>query len=500
MASPPPCLVLFSSGSNAQNQLSHSQQEDSHVFLPCVSASSSSTTELNVSSFPPPGTRSIVQLAFGANHTTCLLERSGGDREVWGCGDGERGQLGMEEKEHDEEEGGEGGFRRLKLPPFPPELMVGLDSGEGGYDYQPIKIAASWTTTFIAFSSILRSKSSSTSSSSSLPSPPPDLLLAMGTNDFAELGNGRRGRSDGEEKFSWHVFRDERTVDLVSGPRHLLLLLLGKVNERSNQQRLVGWGAARHGQLSSSPLSTLPPLVSSSANGSTPPPPAVVLVPTPLLLLPSSPSLALGAVPQLALGLHHTLILNHTFNPSCSQLQILGRSTNPATQISLPSLHDASCSPPPSSNILQIAATWSSSILLLSTSTTTTTTESLPSILSYSKSKSSSSTKQPTLLTLPPNATSPTLRAGSEHVLVSLWIPQEKEGVKEVWGWGWNEHGNMGDGGTENWEEKEGLRRVWPSSSFSSSSSSKEEVERRGGQVVECWAGNGTSWVLVERS
>lgn len=70
------------------------------------------------------------------------------------------------------------------------------------------------------------------------------------------------------------------------------------------------------------------------------------------------------------------------------------------------------------------------------------------------------------------------LAAGSEHVLALLAFNQQRE----VWGWGWNEHGNLGL--KENLEDIKIPVRVWTS-------------EGRNEKVHSIHAGYGTSWIVV---
>jgi len=63
---------------------------------------------------------------------------------------------------------------------------------------------------------------------------------------------------------------------------------------------------------------------------------------------------------------------------------------------------------------------------------------------------------------------------GSEHVLCVL-------GQAEVWGWGWNEHGNLATGSLD---DVKAPVRIWPSSPAQ-------------GEAAGVWAGCGTSWIAV---
>lgn len=387
-------LLLLSTGSNSSNQLSHSFDEDTHVFHPCTS----STGTL----FPPPDTTRILNVAFGANHTVCLLEDDRGARSVWGCGGNGAGQLGADTKAE--------GFRELAWPSVPDEL--GLKNNVDDVIatlYAPKLVAASWTTTFVAFSP------------QSTSSPLPDILLALGSNDFSELGNGSRGGSDGS---AWHVFPDETIERLVAGPRHAILTTTTK----ASRQRVLGWGAARHSQLSSSGEA-----------------PATVTTPT-ALSLPSD-----DAIVDIALGFRHSLLLTST-----ARVLALGRPTNPAVISSFDGV------------VSQMAATWSSSYVF-----------SASAAVVHSFGKLSS--------TWPISLPSPArLIAGSEHILF------HSLSSGEILGWGWNEHGNLGDGTLLDRTEP---GRVWPPVG----GGGLEEEEVAGRKAVACWAGYGTSWILTER-
>ncbi|KAJ7811776.1 regulator of chromosome condensation 1/beta-lactamase-inhibitor protein II [Mycena olivaceomarginata] len=71
---------------------------------------------------------------------------------------------------------------------------------------------------------------------------------------------------------------------------------------------------------------------------------------------------------------------------------------------------------------------------------------------------------------------------GSEHVLASFTVLSSS--TTEVWGWGWNEHGNLGVGTTED------VRipvKIWP-----------REAEQATSGRVGIWAGSGTSWIVIQ--
>ena len=61
----------------------------------------------------------------------------------------------------------------------------------------------------------------------------------------------------------------------------------------------------------------------------------------------------------------------------------------------------------------------------------------------------------------------------------------------EVWAWGWNEHGNLGNGDTQNLTTP---AKIWDQFDRISGSSRMSE----GGRVMGVWAGCGTSWIITE--
>ncbi|KAH9926489.1 uncharacterized protein B0H18DRAFT_1006391, partial [Fomitopsis serialis] len=56
--------------------------------------------------------------------------------------------------------------------------------------------------------------------------------------------------------------------------------------------------------------------------------------------------------------------------------------------------------------------------------------------------------------------------------------------AREVWGWGWNEHGNLGI-----------VRRRTPVLLYGCG----RRMGRLANRAVGIWGGNGTSWILVKR-
>jgi protein ATS1 len=144
----------------------------------------------------------VKAMASGGSHTLLLAQSTScRDLVLYGAGSNAHGQLGQGPDLL--------GFTPLSIP--------------HPADYSPVLIACAWTTSYIVY------RSSSPSN--------PDLLASLGSNDFDELG-------DGDLKLP----NNENIKSVSSGQRHVLCLIESTTTPK---QRILGWGAARHGQLSS---------------------------------------------------------------------------------------------------------------------------------------------------------------------------------------------------------------------------------------------------------
>lgn len=229
-------LLLSSCGSNAHGQLGNGSADDAHTFQPCL---------------VPPGTSRVVHVATGANHTLILLENRNGRRELWGCGDGRKGQLGKGNKQLTS-------FERIQLSL--------ADEGLGDYTLKFVE--ATWETSYAVLSSEGHS----------------DTVISFGSDDYGDLGVGG-GSKDSDKDF--HVvsfdhllpFGMKEIIAISTGQRHVVVEV-----RSSSSLFLVGWGLSRHGQLGSpagSPFASIPRFVTDG--------------------LPD-------ACISCALGIHHTLV------------------------------------------------------------------------------------------------------------------------------------------------------------------------------------------------
>jgi len=211
-------MILLSAGSNAQGQLATGDKEDVHEFKRALFEVESSVQS------SAPG--EILQLACGANHTLILL-RNNADRSlsVYGTGDGSKSQLGLRADVRE-------GTRHFK------QLVIMGDSTPA--DEVSI-VQASWETSFV----VVRST-------------PHDRILSFGSNDFGLLGMGDTTTAAVKDSLTVNKVRLDhlvpqstaslRVTHLKAGPRHVLAVLQ-YIEEGIEREMLIGWGAARHGQL-----------------------------------------------------------------------------------------------------------------------------------------------------------------------------------------------------------------------------------------------------------
>lgn len=425
-------LILLSSGSNARGQLGHGTLDDSHSFQKC-----------SFDGYPsdnlPSGTTRVVDIAAGANHTVVLLELAcptGGLRlEVWGSGDGRRGQLGSK-------------YQREPTPTLFQKLELPI-SGLEGYSFK--FIAATWETSYIVLCCDGRD----------------DLVISMGSDDYGDLGigdlhgTGQLLRKDFNVVSFDGLFCKETStakdshivVDAITaGQRHVILSLRVAVEGKS-EQVLVGWGMSRHGQLG--------PSTSSSK------------IPAPQII---AKPLADDPVTASSLGMHHSVLLHASGNISAlgsdrkGQLQGVSKIKN---------VGDISCTWNGTYCTVRDDKAWS----ILSSGSNT------HGQLGRETGDSPSAEVVNFPLTLDTLGTSVHVVCGSEHVLALIRSSSPNSGHKspEVWGWGWNEHGNLGLGHTE---DVKFPVRIW--------SPRNEVASTRIRSVHGVWAGCGTSWICFQ--
>ncbi|RDB28740.1 Secretion-regulating guanine nucleotide exchange factor [Hypsizygus marmoreus] len=433
--------ILLSSGSNAHGQLSNGTVDDSHEFLPC-----------SFYSFPPgtmpPQTRRVVDIASGANHTIILLETydsSGAlQTDIWGCGDGSSGQLGATYK------AGEPSaiFR-------PIELSLGRE----GLDGHHVKlVSACWETIYVVLDGEGKG----------------DILLSLGSDDFGHLGVGDVNKGKGREITKpFHIvefrhltieglsFTDATITiqSITSGQRHVVACLQVSWNHGRTRNCMVGWGASRHGQLGIHAKDGRPiPFLST---------PSIVYIDD-----PNDPTTS------TALGNQHTVFLH-----ASGKVTALG--SNRKGQLNR--LENAQ-------RVTSLGCTWNGTYVLVRRDDGNTqilaTGSHAHGQLGRKLTIRPSSVNFPSLapVELDPSSNNGHVSAiacGTEHILALVSGPAEVSGTS-VWGWGWNEHGNLGTGTTDNVFVPV---KIWPLAS-------KDETQASH-KAIAIWAGSGTSWIYA---
>ncbi|KAG1779611.1 regulator of chromosome condensation 1/beta-lactamase-inhibitor protein II [Suillus placidus] len=411
-----PYLRLLAAGSNARGQLANGSDDDSHTFKECRFRGC-------IEGMLPLNTLRILQLATGANHTLVLLELGDGRTELWGCGDGRKGQLGPEYME--------------QLTEFTP-ISTPLYKTYASQGYTCCLIAAAWETSYLVLK---------------LPSRP-DVVISMGSNDFGALGVGTKHATATPAVVSFdHLTIEGRSIkpsglvveSIVAGPRHVVLHVRTVLN---NEHTLIGWGLARHGQL-----------------GDT----KVVNYDRPYII---SLGVSPDPVQTCSLGLQHTVVCHQS-----------GRTTafgsNKKGQLHRMDSWE---------RVRQVGCTWNGTYLLRDDDENTllsTGSNAHGQLGRESQVEENEVTVGPVEFTSH-DGKLPSLKffaCGSEHVMTVI-SPYGSSDM-EIWGWGWNEHGNLGLDHTDDVPKP---IKIWPAGGG----------HALDGRIARVWAGNGTSWILSQ--
>ncbi|TEB32313.1 RCC1/BLIP-II [Coprinellus micaceus] len=449
-------LQLLSSGSNAHGQLGHSQNEDSNTFIPC-----------NFLGIPkgelPAGAVGISQVATGANHSVVLLNFSPLDgqaepyTELWGCGDGRAGQLGEWYKKG----------VHLNSKPTRTDVFRKLQFPLKEYDlenYQCKLVAAGWETTYLVLSPSSNVRSGSRG----------DIVISMGSDDWGDLGIGPAKPQPERSKTAMTytpshlnvVSFDSILIDgsplssqgllkvdsLAANQHHVLAHLRAEGPERNGC--VVGWGAARHGQISP-PATASPPSAVPSKRPS--------VFDTPRFICVEDPD---DPFVKCAVGSQHSALLKASRTLIClgsnrkGQLNVLG-----------------------SSRTRTVDCTWNGTFTSTfdeekgygMRATGSNTHGQLGSGSLELSAQESADGVRPVFPERLRQSKLSKLACGTEHVL-TLW--ETPDSHREVWAWGWNEHGNLGLGTTQD-------------------AHSPVRIPISTG-VRDVWAGSGTSWIVCD--
>ena len=426
--------VLLSAGSNSGGQLGLGHGEDAHVLQVCQSEHDS---------FPPAGME-MVCLASGSNHAVAVVRPRGcrTGKQLWASGCGRQGQLGKRIESVNR-------FQRLDL-----QLDLALD-GEMESQWEPVQAACGWNSTFV----VLRRHSSCSIDDD-------DMFLVLGRdNDFGQLGTGESRRSK-ETISRIHMPQPHakcgpmRISDIACGLRHAVVscnvVQNGVDGVEQHWARLYGWGAARHGQLDTC-ADRAPPTVHWHPH---------------LIDEWQCVGGMEGGRSTLGAGKEHTVyhVSDALDVHRRGTLATLGSNRQGQRQVASAVKADVS----------RIAVTWNATLVQLLSG-------EIVGSGNNSKGQLGTAVEQDgvfraDLAILGETRRVEALVCGSEHTLV---LVNGSESNCEVWGWGWNEHGNLAQ---DDEEDRVMPVRVWPPNGV---------APVQGGEARHVWAGCGTTFVEV---
>ncbi|KAK0555572.1 Tryptophan--tRNA ligase, mitochondrial [Tilletia horrida] len=485
-------FFLLAAGSNAQGQLAIGHVEDAHEWTPtlCRWHDEREGESSKLVSFPPTGTK-VITLVGGANHSIAIVEdQQTAARTLWGAGDARRGQLGPHLQQSFESVPTFAGLKPecwfSSLPkPSAPSTSSSLSTGP--HAQQVIAVAAAWESSYIALPSSSAAED--------------DTLLSLGNdNDFGQLGIGATLATDElvhrvDLRAAIRTFQQEsgegtakedgrdrlNVISLSAGVRHVCAVVRLKrtrggaeaerdgiqdplsQNTTSDRPRtfLIGWGAARHGQLAHrSTRNQAQRGTSKNAQRA--------------VWLPRVIDAWAGAVDvQVSCGRDHTVYLVKHGNSKCG-------SPPSAELFTFGSNRQGQClSMPlsiPLSDTTQIAAMWNTTLVLSNQRTirawgAASRGQAGTSVSTATVEDTDAHTDE--MFQHDAGARITFLISGSEHAIVKVEGQaagsERGDSNNSFWAWGWTEHGNIPgqlvedeNDATDRSEVFEQPVRIWP--------------------------------------
>ncbi|UZJ53938.1 hypothetical protein CBS101457_003258 [Exobasidium rhododendri] len=443
--------VLLSAGSNSGGQLGLGHAVDAHTL---------ESSQCDQGAFPPGG-YTIQQLSGGSNHCVAILRPSVGnsdknnlvESQLWVSGNGESGQLGKRMMSSTV-------FRRLDM-----QLDLDLSGilpaekiGENDSQWYPVQVACGWNWTFI----VLRNSDSRTS----------DALVVLGRdNDFGQLGIGQSKLNESvvsrvklHEARQGHGLGSLRISGVTCGLRHTLVRCEWKKECKGHRVMIQGWGAARHGQLDCEALDKATAVYWN----------ARVVDEWQCDQIEASQSI-------LSAGKEHSIY----YRDDTSTLRMIGSNRQGQRDVSRV-VKD---------RVLLAACTWNATLALQKE--VGTSKQTVVGSGNNTRGQLGSPEKQHDGIVMARFATEAlpgrgelmvrSLVCGSEHVMILLDSYNTKStSTGQVWGWGWNEHGNLAQNDEEDRREPV---QIWPSTS--------DTLSKTSSRATDVWAGCGTTFIQI---
>ncbi|CBQ72719.1 conserved hypothetical protein [Sporisorium reilianum SRZ2] len=516
--------TLLVAGSNSGHQLGVGHDQDVRTLQEALCRVDPDSQA--VTSFPPEG-YTVVDLSSGANHTLALLSsiqdgagaaKGRAAKEVWIAGTATQGQLGPACASSESKPLAV--FTRLDLKALVGDCvdLPSFDLSE--VSLEPKRVVCGWNCSYIvlALGREIDSKSREQ-----------EVLLSLGLhrdNAFGELGCVA-GPSSGvgvhsvsfsgaliEAGLDAHVGFE--IVDVAAGLRHAVAALRIEPDAEGHRRTIVvGWGSARQGQ-----VGRIPQAAAKQAASSKRPGPSAAIVWEPQLIFDWKTSDASSSRCKVRAGRDHSVVLvqgeesNEGVGLHCigsnKQGQLVDASVLRESGATLDAIAHVTCNwnsthllMPHKEGKSAILSSGSNSRGQLGDGTTMPGIAGQPlasADLSMILRQSPSSRRAPTdadAITadpLPMRATTLLkLVSGSEHSL--LLVSTAATGTcdaHQVWGWGWNEHGNLAQGPHD---EADRPRPTLLLDGTRSGTAQPTESY----QPLDVWAGFGTSFILAER-
>lgn len=516
--------TLLVAGSNSGYQLGVDHNEDVRTWQEALCRIDDGSQE--TVSFPPVG-YSIVDISSGANHTLALLQckmvgceasKAGTSKEVWVAGTGTHGQLGPAHLAPGSKPVRV--FTRFDLKSCLLSCVNLERSDLSEALLEPKRVVCGWNCSYVVIACNRTSDSDASGH---------DVLLSIGLhreNTFGELGCVGAPSSDtvdlGVHQVSFSSALAEAglatnapvaIVDVAAGLRHAVAALIVSA-DGADQRRLIvaGWGSARHGQVGRIPGSTKRP-----GRSKRPGCVAAAVVQEPQVIFDWSIRDPRNTSCKLRAGRDHTVVLmqDDSHDQQTGLYCIGSNRQGQLLDVSLLQKHATTFS-----EITQVSCNWNSTHLLIerkkggslilgcgsnsqgqlggTMNEDQLVSADLTMILGISPTQASHASKSCCR-----TSTLQKLASGSEHSILLIEscsaatdtsadeIHSPPIVQRQVWGWGWNEHGNLAQGLHDEAD------RYRPTLLLSGTRSGAAD-QQTGCTPLDVWAGCGTSFVLVE--
>ncbi|SPO27054.1 uncharacterized protein UTRI_10516_B [Ustilago trichophora] len=509
---------LLVAGSNSGCQLGVGHDDDAPTFHEALCRIDGQD---RATSFPPAG-YTVVEISSGANHTLAMLQPVGDGRcttgastqsEIWVAGTGTQGQLGPAHvlptsKPMDV-------FTRLDLQACL-ENVAGLPlSSLSEASLEPKLIACGWNCSYL----VLTPRSGARTSASDQ-----DVLISLGLhrdNTFGELGSTTNTSADGAAscvhmtsfagvlvEAGLDASTPFRIADVAAGLRHAVVALSVDVGSDGQARAIVaGWGSARQGQ-----VGRIPEAASRRPGLSKRPGPAAAIVLEPQLIF----DWKTRAKCKVKAGRDHTVVLIqgqkgdledalHCIG-SNKQGQLLDASVLPAHKLAEEGIADVTCNWTGTHLLTRqqgILSCGNNSRGQLGTGSIQTdgplSLVDLTTVLQQHQVSTSTDDASLRSSLLTSKVTVQKLVSGSEHSLLlagrHTTTPSSEDSHRlptstQVWGWGWNEHGNLAQG------EHDEADRDRPVLLLDGTRYGAAQPKYT---PLDIWAGCGTTFILVDK-